>query len=190
MLINEDKVSKSDTLPSCRVAGGHLDRLRVYCQCRDSVEPNCRIVCIGFRDLLWVLRNQCFIFGALYPCKSGLIMNKHIVVNIAFNAGLACSRSSQDSYSRPPASLSVSAEEIEERKGHLPLVAQPDGGASIHTPRRSVMEANGWPSTCSARFRIWNFQDSSGSSKVYPRLSSEPCCSRKSGPTHEACRCY
>ena len=46
-LVNEDKVSKSDTLSSCRVpvAGGHLDRPRVYCQCRDSVEPNCRIVC-------------------------------------------------------------------------------------------------------------------------------------------------
>src|SRR6056300_159620 len=45
MLINEDKVSKSDTLPSCRVAGGQLDGLCVYCQCRDSVKPNCRIVC-------------------------------------------------------------------------------------------------------------------------------------------------
>jgi len=24
----------------------------------------------GFRDLLWVLRGQCFIFGALYPSKT------------------------------------------------------------------------------------------------------------------------
>ena len=136
------------------------------------------------------LAKSMFHFWCTVPCKSGL-MNKHIAKNIAFNAGLACSRSSQDSYSRPPASLSVSAEKIEETtlKGNIPVVASPDGGASIHTPRRSVMVANGWPSTCSARFRIWNFQDSSGSSKVYPRSSSEPCCSRKSGPTNEACRC-
>jgi hypothetical protein len=35
----------------------------------------------GFRDLLWVLRGQCFIFAALYPSKSGLI-HKHIVKHI------------------------------------------------------------------------------------------------------------
>jgi hypothetical protein len=35
----------------------------------------------GFRDLLWVLRGQSFIFGALYPSKSGLV-HKHIVKHI------------------------------------------------------------------------------------------------------------
>jgi hypothetical protein len=35
----------------------------------------------GFRDLFWVLRGRCFIFGALFPSKSGLI-HKHIVKHI------------------------------------------------------------------------------------------------------------
>ena len=36
----------------------------------------------SFREisfLLWVLQDQCFIFRALYPSKSGLIMDKHIM---------------------------------------------------------------------------------------------------------------
>ena len=36
----------------------------------------------GFRDLLWVLQGQGFIFGALCPSKSGLpvpVMHKHTV---------------------------------------------------------------------------------------------------------------
>ena len=37
----------------------------------------------GFRDLLWILRGRCFIFGALFPSKSGLI-HTHIVKYIVY----------------------------------------------------------------------------------------------------------
>ena len=57
-------------LPVCRVRVAYT---LVRTQCGGSV--------FGFRDLLWVSVGQYFIFGALYPSKSGL-MNKHIVNHI------------------------------------------------------------------------------------------------------------
>ena len=52
---------------------------------------------IPFRDLLWVWQGRCFIFGALYPSKTGLI-HRHIVKHIV---GVSFDASHQFGESRP-----------------------------------------------------------------------------------------
>ena len=53
----------------------------------------------GFRDLLWVLQGQCFVFGALYPSKSNIssgLIHKHIdgriVVSLLLTLIVLCYR--------------------------------------------------------------------------------------------------